>query len=107
VLPCHVLIVLWISSLPQAFAVSNATYTAGVAALQLSLFYHDYSTGNYSANAPTLKLAVEGSEGPFAFPIIEPGLEDYQGIHTLVNPPLSAMLLPPKAIAAMLMVDFW
>lgn len=43
-------------------------------------------------------LVVEGSEGPFAFPIIEPDLEDYQGIRTLLN---------RSVIAAMLMVDFW
>lgn len=84
---------------PQAYTASNNVYVAVVAALKLSLFYTDSDS--------TPKLAVEGSEGPFAFPIIEPGLEDYQGIRTLISRSSVATLLSPKAIAAMLMVDFW
>lgn len=66
----------------------------------MSIYYFDRYTG-------TLKVAVEGIEGPFAFPIIEPGLEDYVAIQTLDVRGVIAMILPPKAIAAMLMVDFW
>jgi len=50
---------------------------------------------------------VPGSEGPFAVPIIEPGLEDYQGVVQLASEDDTVRLLPKKAIAAMLMVDFW
>ncbi|KAH8105193.1 hypothetical protein BXZ70DRAFT_510162 [Cristinia sonorae] len=83
-----------------AFGITNALYRQSVADLELSLFYRDRATG-------TLKVAVAGTEGPFAFPIIEPGLEDYVGIQTLTVRATVAEILPRKAIAAMLMVDFW
>lgn len=70
-------------------------------ALDLSLYYDDNS-----ADPPTRRLAVKGTEGPFAIPIIEPGVEDYQGVSTIVTSSSAAELLPKKAIAAMLMVDF-
>lgn len=76
-------------------------YVSGLAKLELSLFYDDFST-----DPPTRKLAVQGSEGPFAFPIIEPGIEDIQAIGTLLDRSPIATLIPPKAIAALLMVDF-
>jgi hypothetical protein len=85
----------------QLFVATNAIYTAGMAKLELSLFYDDFST-----DPPTRKLAVRGSEGPFAFPVIEPGLEDIRAIGTLLGRKEIATLLPPKAIAALLMVDF-
>ncbi|KAF9058850.1 hypothetical protein BDP27DRAFT_1504065 [Rhodocollybia butyracea] len=87
---------------PNSFAATNAIYTAGMARLELSLFYDDFSS-----DPPTRKLVVQGSEGPFAFPIIEPGVEDIQGIGTLLDRSSLATLLPPKAIAALLMVDFY
>ncbi|KAH9477703.1 hypothetical protein JR316_0009929 [Psilocybe cubensis] len=86
----------------KAYTVDNAVYVQAVESLGLSLYYDDFST-----DPPTQSLAVKGSEGPFAFPIIEPGLEDYQGIRTLVNKSSLATLLPQKAITAMLMVDFY
>lgn len=70
--------------------------------LQLSLYYDDFTT-----NPPTRRLAVRGSEGPFAFPIIEPGVEDYQAVSTLTRNIPTAQILSNKAIAAMLMIDFW
>jgi len=75
-------------------------YRTSVKSLKLSLFYRDRATTE-------LKVAVPGSEGPFAFPIIEPGVEDYVAIQTLTVQERVAQLLPRKAIAAMLMVDFW
>ncbi|KAL0066173.1 hypothetical protein AAF712_006798 [Marasmius tenuissimus] len=75
-------------------------YTTSVNELQSSLYYDDYSS-----DPPTRRLAVEGSEGPFPFPIIEPGIEDYQGVATLVTTS-TPKILPSKAIAAMLMIDF-
>ncbi|KAJ6564431.1 hypothetical protein B0H19DRAFT_1233344 [Mycena capillaripes] len=86
----------------NAFTATNAIYVQGVAKLELSLFYDDFST-----NPPTRKLAVKGSEGPFAFPVIEPGVEDIQAIGTLLERAPIATLLPPKAIASLLMVDFY
>lgn len=85
----------------QSFTATNAMYVSGLAKLELSLFYDDFST-----DPPTRKLAVQGSEGPFAFPIIEPGIEDIQAIGTLLDRSPIATLIPPKAIAALLMVDF-
>ena len=80
---------------------ANTVYKDVVAELQLSLYYDDFST-----TPPTRKIAVMGSEGPFALPIIEPGIEDCQGVVTLVNRLSTVGLIPKKAIAAMLMVDF-
>lgn len=85
----------------QAYTIVNEVYVQAVNSLGLSLYYADFST-----NPPTQKVAVKGSEGPFAFPIIEPGLEDYQGVKTLVNKSSIATLLPKKVITAMLMIDF-
>ncbi|KAF9459657.1 hypothetical protein BDZ94DRAFT_997973 [Collybia nuda] len=87
---------------PNAFTATNAMYVSGMAKLELSLFYDDFST-----DPPTRKLAVQGSEGPFTFPIIEPGIEDTSAINTLLSRSSLATLLPPKAIAAFLMVDFY
>lgn len=84
----------------QTFGAMNALYRKSVKSLELSLFYRDRATTE-------LKVAVSGSEGPFAFPIIEPGVEDYVAIQTLTVQERLAQLLPRKAIAAMLMVDFW
>ena len=72
--------------------------------LRLSLYYDDRST-----DPPTRRIAVPYCEGPFAFPIIESGIEDYTGVAVLNNEnnKAFAQLLPPKAMAAMLMVDFW
>ena len=80
---------------------ANTVYKEIVDRLQLSLYYDDFST-----TPPTRRLAVEGSEGPFALPIIEPGVEDYQGVATLVSRLSVVELISKKAIAAMLMVDF-
>ena len=77
----------------------NEDYTKIVDQLGLSLYYD-------LKKPPTRKLAVKGSEGPFAFPTIEPGIEDYQGVAALVNNLSAVELLSKKAIAAMLMVDF-
>ncbi|KAH9477674.1 hypothetical protein JR316_0009900 [Psilocybe cubensis] len=65
----------------QAYTIVNEVYVQAVNSLGLSLYYADYST-----KPPTQRITVQGSEGPFAFPIIESGVEDYQ---------------------AMLMVDFY
>ncbi|KAF5378430.1 hypothetical protein D9757_011156 [Collybiopsis confluens] len=83
----------------RPFGITNDLYRQSVASLELSLYYRDRATGE-------LRVAVPGSEGPFAFPIIEPGAEDYIGIQTLTVQARVAQLLPQKAIAAMLMVDF-
>lgn len=80
----------------------NSVYIKAINTLEISLYYDDFST-----DPPTRKIAVEGSEGPFAFPTIEPGVEDYEGVATLVKYTTMVQLLSPKAIAAMLMVDFW
>ncbi|PPQ95705.1 hypothetical protein CVT25_000784 [Psilocybe cyanescens] len=86
----------------NAYTIVNEVYVQAVNSLGLSLYYADFST-----DPPTQILAVKECEGPFAFPIIEPGLEDYQGVKTLVNKASIATLLPKKAITAMLMVDFF
>jgi len=76
-------------------------YTDGIVKLDLNLCYNDRT----DRENPKLRVAVPHTEGPFPFPIIEPGYEDHQAITTLVlNKPY---LLPPKAIAAMLMVEFF
>ena len=82
---------------------TNQQYVTSVAFLGLSLFYNDNSQ-----RPPAKRLAVEGSEGPFSFPIIEPGIEDYQAVTEMVFRARRSqgVLLPLKAIAAMLMVDF-
>ncbi|KAJ7084935.1 hypothetical protein C8R44DRAFT_894045 [Mycena epipterygia] len=61
--------------------VENNVYISVVNKLQLSLYYDDFTT-----DPPTRRLSVRGSEGP--------------NIST-------AQILPKKAIAAMLMIDFW
>jgi len=75
---------------------TGSDYIASVVELGLGLYYTDFSL-----DPPVLKLAVPGIEGPFPFPVIEPGVEDYQGIRTLVNfttsSKNSAILLPKKS----------
>jgi hypothetical protein len=88
----------------RAQTITNQLYVESVRYLGLSLFYNDNSQ-----TPPAKKLAVEGSEGPFSFPIIEPGIEDYEAVNEMVFRVRRAegILLPLKAIAAMLMVDFF
>ncbi|QRV77701.1 hypothetical protein RhiJN_05716 [Ceratobasidium sp. AG-Ba] len=87
---------------PGAMLFSIEAYRNNLKRLKLSLYYLDRTT-----NPPSKKIAVEGSEGPFAFPIIEPGFEDTYGVAVLVKRYSVAPVMPRKAIAAMLMVDFW
>ncbi|KAF9459692.1 hypothetical protein BDZ94DRAFT_1002093 [Collybia nuda] len=87
---------------PKALATAKDMYVSGVAKLQLSLFYDDISS-----EPATRKLAVQGCEGPFAFPVIEPGIEDIRAIGALLEHATTATLIPAKAIVSLLMVDFY
>ncbi|KAF9022415.1 hypothetical protein BDZ89DRAFT_1137365 [Hymenopellis radicata] len=93
------------NSLKQGFKFQNSSsiYSDGIEKLDLNICYKDPQDGT------RFLVAVPKTEGPFPFPIIEPGVEDYQAIQTLVKWAKSMKypaLLPPKAVAAMLMVDF-
>ncbi|CAE6513058.1 unnamed protein product [Rhizoctonia solani] len=80
--------------------VDQHLYKKAVGKLGLSI-YREAETNDGSWSR---KIALQNTEGPFAFPIIEPGVEDYQAVRVLLSS--KPQLLPPKAIAAMLMVDF-
>jgi len=90
------------STVQWNFTVANDVYIRVVKELELSLYYYVVSTG-----VSKRWLVVPDSEGPFAFPIVEPGVEDYQGVSTLAANIGRVQLLSKKAIAAMLMIDFW
>ncbi|CAE6478578.1 unnamed protein product [Rhizoctonia solani] len=89
----------------ESIVVSNALYRAAISKLGISIYYDAPVGASGDSGSSRRQVAVQNTEGPFPFAVIEPGIEDYAGVRILLRNRPS--LLPAKAVAAMLMVDFW